>query len=185
MHFLTVLGSLGLALTSVTQASPLSRRVEARQDQAPAKFYLQTQVLAGGSDTGSNKHGLYLFSYHTGAGLGIAAAQNSNPNGAYFYLNGTELLWTYENNQIGPWPVSISSGAYQTFNPISISIAGTGPQEGYSVNATGLQSTAAAGWLACDWWYASPQIFALAPGYESRTIPSSCSKINLVPIEIA
>lgn len=113
MHFLTILGSLGLALTSVTQASPLSRQVEARQDSAPAKFYLQTEILPGGNDSGTNKHGLYLFPYHTGAGLGIAAAENKDPAGSSFYLNGTELLWTYDNNQIGPWPVSIKYGPYQ------------------------------------------------------------------------
>lgn len=185
MHFLTILASIGLALTSVTQASPLNRRVEARQDTAPAKFYLQTQILSGNNDTGTNKNGLYLFSYHTGAGQGIAAAENSDPSGSYFYLNGTELLWSYDNNQIGPWPVEIEYGAYQTFNPISISIAGGSPTPGFSVNATGLQSTSAAGWLACDWWYASPQIFAIAPGYDSRLIPSSCSKVTLAAIQVS
>lgn len=117
MHSLAILSSISLALTSVTQASPLNRRTESRQTTAPSKFYLETQVIAGGNDTGTNKGGLYLFSYHTGAGLGIAAAEHSDPNGSYFYLNGTELLWTYTENTIGPWPVAIEYGPYQcTYN---------------------------------------------------------------------
>lgn len=68
------------------------------------------------------------------------------------------------------------------FNEISISIAGGQATPGFSVNATGLQSdSAAGGWLACDWWYAAPQIFA-ANDYEGRAIPSSCSRVNLVAI---
>lgn len=113
MHSHSILASATLALTHLASASPLSKLFQARQTAAPAKFYLQTSVLAGNTDTGSNKHGLYVFSYHTGAGQGMAAADNINPAGSWFYLNGTELLWTYDDNEIGPWPVEIEYGAYQ------------------------------------------------------------------------
>lgn len=73
------------------------------------------------------------------------------------------------------------------FNELEISIATEVPQtEGYFVNGTGLQNAAAQdGWLACDWWYSAPQIFAVPAGYEGRALPSSCSKVNLIPVPAA
>lgn len=111
---LAVVASLGLTLPSLTLAVPLSPR----QASPPAKFQLQTQVVAGGNDSGTNKSGLYVFSYHTGAGLGMAAAEP--PTGpadedSWFYLNNTDtgLYWTYTDNLIGPWPTTLMYGAYQ------------------------------------------------------------------------
>ncbi|KAK5088155.1 hypothetical protein LTS08_004786 [Lithohypha guttulata] len=179
MHLSTILASVVLTIASLTTAQPLEVR------QAPDRFYLQTQVVPGINDCGSNKQGLYVYSYHTGAGLGVAAASADSSDDSWFYLNGTQLMWTYEGNTIGPWPVVVSSYPYQAFNPISISIASAGSQEGYSTNGTGLQSTAAGGgWIACDWWFTAPQIFAVT-GYRNTPLPTSCSKVNLILVPVA
>lgn len=106
MHSLTVLGSAIVALASCASASPIEAR------QAPDRFYLQTKVVPGTADSGTDKNGLYVYSYHTGAGTGAATVSGGKPK-SWFYLNDTNLLWTYENNTIGPWPVSLEYGAYQ------------------------------------------------------------------------
>lgn len=107
MKFLNTVATLVLATAGLSQASPLKSR------QAPTKFQLETEVIKGNNDCGTNKSGLYIFSYHTGAGQGIAAGDASPSNGAYFYLNGTTLLWSYEGNEIGPWMTEILYGPYQ------------------------------------------------------------------------
>lgn len=107
MKFLNTVASLVLATAGLSQASPLKSR------QAPQNFALETQVLNSTNDCGSNKGGLYIFSYHTGAGQGIAAGDASPSSGSYFYLNDTTLLWSYEGNEIGPWKTEILYGPYQ------------------------------------------------------------------------
>lgn len=118
MRFVSILASVGFAaLPYLTRASPL---LETRQEAAPSQFYLQTQVYPGIDDCGTNKDGLYVFSYHTGAGLGIAAAE-ADQLSSWFYLNDTNLLFTYEDNEIGPWPTEILYGPYQgmSINPLT------------------------------------------------------------------
>lgn len=99
--------ALTLTIAGLSQASPIEAR------KALKNFQLKTKVIPGHKDCGSNKDGLYIFSYHTGAGQGIAAGLNSSLT-SYFYINGTgALLWTYPENDIGPWPVVLDYGPYQ------------------------------------------------------------------------
>lgn len=112
MHPLTVLSYAVVALSSCASASPIEAR------QAPDRFYLQTKVVPGIADSGTDKNGLYVYSYHTGAGLGAATESAGVPTG-WFYLNDTNLFWTYENNTIGPWPVSVQYGPYQSMEKCS------------------------------------------------------------------
>lgn len=193
MRFLSTTVSFILAITSLSHASP----VEPRQDLD--RFLLQTQVVPGIDDSGSDKGGLYIFSYHTGAGLGIAAGSPTpGSSGSYFFLNDTTLLWTYEGNQLGPWKTSILYGPYQgmhcvlvvfarsnwhsAYNPISISIASDDVTPGFSIDGSILKSSASeGGWLMCDSWYQSPQLFALN-GPDNGPLPTSCSHVNLVTV---
>lgn len=70
------------------------------------------------------------------------------------------------------------------FTQISISMFdGFGELTGYSVNSTGLHVEDRYGWLACDWWYKSPQIFSIA--YRDAAIPTSCSRVNLIAEPVA
>lgn len=178
MHFLAILAVGASVLAGFASSSPLETR------QAPAQFWLKTSVAPGINDCGSSKDGLFLSSYHTGAGLGKAVGVRAQPDpgSPYFYLNDTDLLWVTPGNDVGPWPVTIDYGAYQAFYPIDISVAGIGPTPGFFINSTGLQSNqTTGGWLACDWWYQAPQLFILN-GVDNGPLPSSCSIVNLVPV---
>lgn len=196
MKFFNTIAALLLTAAGLSEASPLQAR------QAPAQFQLKTKVIAGTKDTGSKKDGLYIFSYHTGAGQGMAAAENQTST-SYFYLNQTTLLWSYPDNEIGPWKTIIEYGAYQckivfslairyanlttAYNEISISIATDEPATpGFSLNSDNtLNSTASeGGWLVCDSWYQSPQLFALN-GLDNGKLPSSCSRVELVSVAAA
>lgn len=193
MKFFGTVFSLTLAAAKLTNASP----IEARQNLDT--FLLETQVVPGNYDCGSNKGGLYIFSYHTGAGLGIAAGSPEPTSGTHFYLNDTTLTWTYDGNEIGPWKTSIIYGPYQckpldtsntfsmltkdiAFNPISISIAtDDDATPGFSISGNVLTTNATeGGWLVCDSWYQSPQLFAIE--YTNLTYPSSCSFVNLLTV---
>lgn len=107
MKVFTVLAALTASLIS---ALPI---LDERQ-AAPGinYFYLQTQVYGNNPDLGTNKSGQYVFSYHTGAGLGIAAEEVNLP-GMVAYLNGSLLSFTYSSSP-GPWPVAIAYGPYQS-----------------------------------------------------------------------
>lgn len=85
----------------------------------PARYYLNTKVVNGNhKDTGSNKTNLWVYSHHTGAGLGDAGLSSNKSVAWEGYLNGTQQLFTTENNQIGPWPMVITTGPYQRrFSP--------------------------------------------------------------------
>lgn len=110
MYFSTLFASTAALCGTLVAATP----IQARQSD---RFYLKTEVVnyPGHNDTGSDKNGLYLFSYHTGAGTGIAAGQKTAPtaDSSYFYLNGTQLLWNYPQSSLGPWPFNIVSSAYR------------------------------------------------------------------------
>lgn len=95
-----------LAIAGIVAATPISPR------DTPDRYYLQTKVVGNSSDCGTDKNGLWLYSSHTGAGLGSAAL---SPNKTYAwegYLNGTSALFTYPNSP-GPWPMVVTYGAYQ------------------------------------------------------------------------
>eukprot|EP01099_Mayorella_cantabrigiensis_P008468 TRINITY_DN7963_c0_g1_i1.p1 TRINITY_DN7963_c0_g1~~TRINITY_DN7963_c0_g1_i1.p1 ORF type:complete len:163 (-),score=1.57 TRINITY_DN7963_c0_g1_i1:306-794(-) len=115
MQFSAFLTLAVLLVTTTVQASPM---LERRQTiTPPARYYLQTTVVNGDhEDFGSNKSALYLYSHHTGAGLGDAGLSSNISWAMEAYLNGTQQLFTYEGNQIGPWPLAIGYGPYQQWN---------------------------------------------------------------------
>ncbi|RMD40061.1 hypothetical protein DV735_g5082, partial [Chaetothyriales sp. CBS 134920] len=158
----------------------------------PSLFYLQTQVVGALPDCGTNKNGLWLYSFHTGAGLGDAVLSRNKSSALQAYLNGTQQLFTYPNNKIGPWPLGITYVPYSLFNYVTISIAQSGPPlQGFFYNETGLHfNQSAGGWIVCDWSHGAPQLFDLsrfqAAGSSSSYgfIPTSCSKVNLLPVAV-
>lgn len=107
MKAFTVLTALTATLTSA-----LPNLNERQAAPGINYFYLQSQVYGNNPDLGTNKSGQYVFSYHTGAGLGIAA-EGINIPGMVAYLNGSFLSFTY-NGSPGPWPAAISYGPYQS-----------------------------------------------------------------------
>lgn len=187
MHFSSVVSAALLSIFTLTTASPLATR-QTTTPPASDLYYLRTKAVNGAhKDCGSNKTGLYLYSYHTGAGLGDAALSSNKSIAWQGYLNGSQQLMTYSGNQLGPWPLSIAYGPYQEFNAVTISIAGINLEDaGFSFNASGLQfNESTGGWLACDWWHGVPQLFQvngyLANGY---VIPNSCSKVQVLKVPV-
>lgn len=112
MHFSSIASLSLLLTTAAVSASPI---LETRQTiDPPARYYLETTVVNGDhEDFGSNKSALWLYSHHTGAGLGDAGLSSNRSWAMEAYLNGTQQVFTYENNQIGPWPLAIGYGPYQ------------------------------------------------------------------------
>lgn len=108
MKFANAVAALTLTIAGLSQASPIEPR------KALQNFQLKTKVIKSShKDCGTNKDGLYISSYHTGAGEGIAAGFNQSLD-SYFYINGTgALLWTYPENDIGAWPTELQYGPYQ------------------------------------------------------------------------
>ncbi|RMZ86989.1 hypothetical protein DV736_g5789, partial [Chaetothyriales sp. CBS 134916] len=156
----------------------------------PPLFYLKTQVIGDLPDCGTDKDSLWLYSFHTGAGLGDAVLSTNKSYAMQAYLNGTQQLFTYLDNTIGPWPLRISYLPYSLFSYVTISIAEAGPpQEGFFYNETGLHfNQSAGGWIVCDWWHGAPQLFDLgqydAAGPSFGFIPTSCSRVNLLPVAV-
>jgi len=190
MHFPTVLAATLLSLLGSVRASPLDTRqtttTTADTVDPPAEYYLQTHVVNGGHrDCGSDKDGLWVYSFHTGAGLGDAAL-SSNKSWAWpAYLNASQQYFTYADNDIGGWPMVVLGGTYDRFAEVTISIAlGAEAYEGFYFNSSGLQyNNSVGGWLACDWWLGTPQLFNIN-NYDNGPLPNSCSKVQLHPVAV-
>ena len=113
MHFLSVVTTALLSVASLVTASPLDAR-QTGTVTPPASYYLRTKIVNGAhKDSGSNKTGLYVYSYHTGAGLGDAALTSNKTSAWFGHLNGTQQVLTYAGNKNGPWPLSVSNLPYQ------------------------------------------------------------------------
>lgn len=113
MQISTLLTTAILSVFGLATASPL---LQTRQTtEPPSRYYLRTSVVNGEHiDAGTNKSDLWVFSYHTGAGLGVAGLSPNKTSAWEGYLNGTQQLFTYPNNEIGPWPLSLVFGnSYQ------------------------------------------------------------------------
>ncbi|KAK5709589.1 hypothetical protein LTR17_019673 [Elasticomyces elasticus] len=74
---------------------------------------------------------------------------------------------------------------YTTSSPDAI-------ENGFFINATGLQWTSApgqagtsqdsfGGWLVCDWWDIFPQLFFRNKPQNYRSIPKNCAEVYLMP----
>ena len=112
MRFSTIVTAILLSSLTLVTASPA---LDARQIvNPPARYYLRTKVVNGKhKDCGTNKTNLWVYSHHTGAGLGDAGLSSNKSWAWQGYLNGSQQLFTYDNNQIGPWPLAIGYGPYQ------------------------------------------------------------------------
>jgi len=165
------LGGL-IAVASLVAAVP-SEVVQ----RAPKSYYLKTKVLSGDHKL----DGLYIYSYHTGAGLSDAALTSNISIASKGLLNATNQEFTLTGTTI-PFGLELAYTAYYTsWLPVEIN-AGYG-DSGFSFNSTGLISSNVewAGWIACDWWHGVPQLF-FQYYYKSVTVPSSCAHIELLPV---
>jgi hypothetical protein len=87
-------GCFMLALISTILASPTQRRRAASNTE----FYLQTCVINATDDYGTDKDGLYVSGYHTGAGLSDVALTPDPSIASKGFLNGTYLQFDYNSS---------------------------------------------------------------------------------------
>jgi hypothetical protein len=66
-----------------------SPAVSPRQVSPPQQYYLRTSIVDATNDTGTPKGGLYVTSYHTGAGLSDATLTPNLTDALPGYLNTT------------------------------------------------------------------------------------------------
>jgi len=143
-------------MTLVGFSSAFNFRFLSRRQSTPNElYYLQTRIVDATGDCGTNKDGLYVYSHHTGAGLGDAGLSPNISDAMQGYLDGSQQLFTFPNNQGYPWAMQIYEGPYQQWNLVTISAAAQISQGiGFFFNNTGLQiNETSNGWLACDWWH--------------------------------
>ncbi|KAJ5785799.1 uncharacterized protein N7503_011011 [Penicillium pulvis] len=162
------LASLAL-LAATALASPLSPRQS-------TEFKLKT--------TGSAKpefNDLYLYSYHTGAGLSDGVLDSNATVAPKFWLNGTTAYADLGTDY--PWGMTVAGDTnYAAWEPVTINAGGG--ETGFAIsNGNLVWSTdeGFAGWLVCPWYHNAPQLFGLISYYDP-VIPSSCSKVTLKPV---
>jgi len=151
----------------------------------PNEFYIKTSSKVKEFDS------LWLFSYHTGAGLGDAAFNKSSQYKEKAYFSGTNL--TFNLGTTFPWGLELAYEPYTTFSPVTINV-GVG-QPGFSLdknhhivynNALQLGVGDFGGWLVCKWWHDNtPQLFWTANYVKNAKYPSNCGKIDLVATRTA
>ncbi|KAL4918691.1 hypothetical protein BDW62DRAFT_210310 [Aspergillus aurantiobrunneus] len=166
MKFLSTLS----LLIGAAAASPFN---VGRQDtKTPDTFYLKTSAENQAHD------GLYVYGYHTGAGLNDAVLTSDVGTASTAYLNGTKVQFDYDTTF--PWALSpLAVNNYAAWQSVQIN-AGYG-QDGFSVNSTGLQwseQKGFGGWLVCDWYHNAPQLFYIYRHYTAE-YPASCSEVKL------
>lgn len=185
MHFSTLLASIA-AVAGLAAAAPV---METRQGRPPSSFKLQAKVKSDSpKDYGSNKQDLYLYSYHTGAGLGAATFGANATTAPVASLNATDSGYQVAF-QIGEykWPLVIGYGAYQTFETATISVASDPAIDPFGFyftdNGVAWNYTSFAGWAACDWWYSgAPVLVAQVETNKNADLPATCSTIDLVAV---
>jgi hypothetical protein len=107
MHYpLPLLASFLLGLLHVVLASPEERRQAVSNDE----YYLKTCVINATDDYGTNKEGLYLSSYHTGAGLSDVALISDLSVAGKGFLNDTYQQFDY--NSSFPWYMDLGYEPY-------------------------------------------------------------------------
>jgi hypothetical protein len=159
--------SAALALLSVVAANPIQRAAE---DQK--LFHLKT------TDATQEEHNnLYLYGYHTSAGMNDAVLTEDVKTASPAFMNGTSVQFSLDTPF--PWGLIMISNDYGAWDEVMIN-AGYGEND-FSVNATGLQWSEAigfGGWLACDWNHNSPQLFYMNR-FRKHDLPEECSEVNL------
>ncbi|OQO05631.1 hypothetical protein B0A48_09723 [Cryoendolithus antarcticus] len=174
MHFKVVLPVLA-ALPSIFA-----------QTTTPPTYKLRADLKPGqpGRPDKTAYDGLYLSSYHTGAGLNDAVFYSKDPaDGIVGSLNGTF-----------PWSMlmALNTATYAAWEPVRIDageggISARGWGNGFFINDTGLQWSSStseetnsfAGWMVCD-WHSEVQLFFRLK-YYNPTTPASCADVYLCP----
>ncbi|KAK6428420.1 hypothetical protein LTR95_015439 [Oleoguttula sp. CCFEE 5521] len=167
--------------------------------ETPSTNYRLRADLKPGQPDKTVYDGLYLSSYHTGAGLNDAVFYSKDPSdGIVGQLNGTNgTAQTFNLGTAFPWSMFMVpyASTYAAWQPVRIDAGEGGHSDrglggGFFINGTGLQWAEAgtgsadgypfAGWMVCDWWHGVPQLF-FRMQYYNDTTPASCADVYLCP----
>lgn len=104
---LLAVAAVATPISDVEQRAPSDLETRA----PPTNFKLKTTVINGKNDTGTKKGNLWVYSYHTGAGLGDAALDSNKTVGNVGHLNASDnaLLFTIGQYQ---WPMVLDYEPY-------------------------------------------------------------------------
>jgi hypothetical protein len=94
-------------VAALPQASPPANTV-----MPPPVFKLQAKVIPGIEDCGTDKNGLWLTSFHTGAGLGDAVLINNRSRAMPAFFNGTDQFFGNHSDPNFTWPMQIGYVPY-------------------------------------------------------------------------
>ncbi|KAK0508166.1 hypothetical protein JMJ35_009250 [Cladonia borealis] len=167
-----------LAIPATSNSSVASTDTTVTQ---PDQYYLKTCVKGTGNQA---KEGLYVTSYHTGAGTSDVTLEGIDVASVGF-LNGTHQQFDYDT----PFPWGLQMGGDDNYAAWEFALINASyGDEGFYFNKSGLQWNETEGgfngWLACDWWHGVPQLFWNYVYYD-YSIPSSCAEVDLIPVPVS
>lgn len=139
----TIISGATLALAipqAVTTTSAAPTTSPSIYPNSSREFYLRTDLKV--EDPSKERfNGLYLYSYHTGAGLSdVTFAANKTAYAAQGWINytsGDVGQLTFNLHTAFPWTMSADYSSYRQFSPMYIN-AGQGGPQGFYINETGL-----------------------------------------------
>ncbi|RMX88652.1 hypothetical protein D0869_01466 [Hortaea werneckii] len=162
------------------------------------EYNLQTCLKPG--QAGKERfEGLWLVSYHTGAGLGDATFIEERTAAAAKGFWSRSMAFNLGN--AFPWQMIMAQNVnfYADWQPVRINAGlGTssfGTTSGFYINDTGLQWSSSpgsslsslnafGGWLVCEWWHGVPQLFFRKIYDIDTPAPCSCADVYLKPVYI-
>ncbi|BCR87189.1 uncharacterized protein ACHE_31176A [Aspergillus chevalieri] len=160
-------------LATAATASPLISRASSDEAITTKKFHLKTTA----SDASAHNN-LYVYAYHTGAGLNDAVLSANADDASKAFVNGTNVQ--FDLGTPFPWGVNmVGATNYGAWQPVQINTGyGTSGFELDNAHLKWSEQNGFGGWLVCDWVHNAPQLFYL---YEpiKADVPSSCSKVEL------
>ncbi|KAG7008578.1 hypothetical protein G7Y79_00005g017190 [Physcia stellaris] len=160
-----------LTLLATSSASFAHTPAVAKRQDELTPFKLRTEVINGGDN---NLAGLYVQSYHTGAGLSDATL-GSWDKAVWGILNDTVMQFNISSY---PWSFFMGDDTtYDIWYPVRLNAGFYSTK--FILNETGLQWDAPSfgGWLACVWSHGVPQLFWKV-NYKSYPSPV-CSQVEL------
>jgi len=165
------LGSLVLAAAGLVEVAVTASSLSTRQDSS--KTVLRTRVLTGDF----SKDGLYIQAYHTGAGLNDATLTSNISEASPVYLNESYLLFDLDSDF--PWGMKLAYNQYYT-EWLDVEINAGYGDGGFFISSSGLVSnnTEWRGWLVCDWYHLTPQLF-WRYYFTDFALPCNCASVEL------
>jgi hypothetical protein len=194
MQLINVLTLALPALAAVAQPRNAEPSDEVKHLEERAKlprFHLKTKVHGTQGGAKDRFDGLWVSSYHTGAGLNDVVLSDKG-KGLPMILNDTRLAMIWDESAkpgFGYFGVELEYDAtYAAWEPVTANI-GFG-KKGFKFEdnklvggAKGGLSGEWKGWRVCDWWHEIPQLFWNVESYNAPVTPG-CANVDLIRVPV-